>query len=73
MKTASAASYSVIETFGPDDDDTAEHVKLATCRAVNCSKLATYYDDFCPTCREEIDALGLRALYPVGRFKGKVQ
>jgi hypothetical protein len=59
--------YSVIEPFG--DDDTAEHVKLATCRTVGCDNPATYYDEFCPRCREEIDCMGLRPLYPPGRFK----
>jgi hypothetical protein len=59
--------YSVIEPFG--DDDTAEHVKLATCRTVGCDNPATYYDEFCIRCRDELIALGLADLYPPGRFK----
>jgi hypothetical protein len=61
--------YSSITAYGPDEDDTVEHIKQAKCRTVNCYELQTYYDDFCERCRNEIDATGLREIYPPGRFK----
>lgn len=62
------AQQSVVRTFGPDDEDTVEHVILRTCAVEGCDNQASWDSRFCVRCDEEIDALGLRPLYP--KIKG---
>lgn len=40
-----------------DEEAAAELTDLRVCRATNCDDFAHGGDDFCPRCRDEIDAL----------------
>lgn len=66
------SKYSEVVQYGPDDEDTIEHVKLETCRVAGCDNPAAYHDWCCPRCREEINSLGLEDVYPPDRFRGVI-
>jgi hypothetical protein len=40
-----------------DEEAAAELMDLRVCRSTNCDDFAHGGDDFCPRCRDEIDAL----------------
>jgi hypothetical protein len=40
-----------------DEEAAAELADLRVCRSTNCDDFAHGGDDFCPRCRDEIDAL----------------
>ena len=48
-----------------DEEAAAEFTDLRVCRSTNCDDFAHHGDDFCPKCRDEIDAL--REMPPWGR------
>jgi len=47
-----------------DDIQPSELRNLRVCRSTNCDDFAHHGDDFCPRCRDEIDAL--REMRPWG-------
>ncbi len=40
-----------------DEEEAGEVTDLRVCRSTNCDDFAHGGDDFCPRCRDEIDAL----------------
>lgn len=57
--------YDVDELWDEDGIQPSELRNLRVCRATNCDDFAHHGDDFCPKCRDEIDAL--REMPPWGR------
>ena len=49
--------YDVDAPWDADGIHTSDLVGLRVCRSTNCDDFAPGEDDFCPRCRDEIDAL----------------